>query len=403
MKAKTVLYGLLPTFVSAAAPPLPAADLARAMLTRPLPTSHVVGANGKDIFGAMNQFLLSQPVGTAGQHVATRPCEDWNHQELNELARVLYKARSPALTKIYVTNSDRRQFHFEDSQYKDKLWLQEEELVSTRPHTHGEGSEPYAMTRDGKCAEMIMWWVHHLPKEQREVLANTAEFVVPLLPAHGFREVGASVEYNDQVSCSVCHNTNTTEGPASVPLPPVWPDNVRYIINNTYTLGTYDVVISENHANLNQTLTIHDRYPIGAKRYGCNVLFTKDKVWQWGEAHEQRCVLYYDGVHSVSPHWLRDANFTFISQTMVDGRLTNIFSSPLLYPSNRYYQLVRENFPLKYTPIDTVMETYHNFTAIAPRTQPWEIPSYCDPNALPLYVNKTFETLQFLCTWHDDA
>lgn len=53
------------------------AELARANLARPLPSSHVVGGDPKAIFAAMNRHLRRQ-----AHH--TRPCEEFSLDELNQ-------------------------------------------------------------------------------------------------------------------------------------------------------------------------------------------------------------------------------------------------------------------------------------------------------------------------------
>ena len=205
------MLALVPALLSAAAASeLTQADVARAYMPVPMPSSHVVGVSPGLIFAAMNRHLTQQP-----HH--TQPCEQYTHGELNELARLLWGYRNPDLAAIYDSKNDNRQFHFDSADgllYKEKLWAQETLLAATKPEAHGEGTEHHKMVRDGKCAELVMWWIHHLSAEDRAVLSAEDGFKVPLLPANGEalaaakgREDKHSKEYVYQVSCSDCHST----------------------------------------------------------------------------------------------------------------------------------------------------------------------------------------------------
>lgn len=192
--------------VLGAAAKLSPADLARAYLPKPLPTSHVVGADGTEIFKNMNEFLLKQA------H-STQACEEWTHDELNDVARTLWKNRDEKLASIYDGADDNRKFHFNGLSYKEILWAQEAKMAKSHPETHGKGSLHYDIARDGKCAEVVMWWIHHLPQQSRSKLAKVQGFKVPLLPANGLRideaEEHDSNEYVYQVTCGSCHSNGT--------------------------------------------------------------------------------------------------------------------------------------------------------------------------------------------------
>lgn len=184
---------------SAASAALTTADLQRAMTPKPLPGSHVLGSNGKEIFSNMNKHLESQPYDT-------KACESWSHEELNNLAALLWQHRDQDLAAMYEVKGDKRAFHFEEGlNYKNKLWEQEQERVSKSPKEHGPGTDSYDTVRDGKCAEMVMWWIHHLPASAREALVGMKGFQVPLLPANGYKETD-NKEYVYQISCSDCHS-----------------------------------------------------------------------------------------------------------------------------------------------------------------------------------------------------
>lgn len=89
-------------------------------------------------------------------------------------------------------------------------------LAATQPLEYGVDTAHHTMVRDGKCAELVMWWIHHLTGEARAALSGVDGFKVPLLPTHENVGLHASLlnqgsehsnEYIYQVSCSDCHST----------------------------------------------------------------------------------------------------------------------------------------------------------------------------------------------------
>ena len=89
-------------------------------------------------------------------------------------------------------------------------------LAATQPLEYGVDTAHHTMVRDGKCAELVMWWIHHLTSDDRAALSGVDGFKVPLLPAHENVGQHASLlsegtehgrEYIYQVSCSDCHST----------------------------------------------------------------------------------------------------------------------------------------------------------------------------------------------------
>lgn len=218
MKSAIALLGAVA--VGAASSSLTKADLARAHLPKPLPSSHVVGSDPSKIFEAMNNHLNAQPYHTSA-------CENYSHEQLNELARTLWTFRSSELAKIYDTAKDNRKFHFEADDgltYKEKLWAEEHLMAATEPVKYGKDTAHYNFVRDGKCAELVMWWIHHLPAEARTKLSGVPGFKVPLLPAHGVQmdRVGEGKHVDEfiyQVSCSSCHSTGLKEDDTLTPVP----------------------------------------------------------------------------------------------------------------------------------------------------------------------------------------
>ena len=66
---------------------------------------------------------------------------------------------------MHSSADDKRQLHFDVRNglaAKEDLWAAEHELAVEDPARHGEGTPHHAMVQQGKCAELVMWWIHHL-------------------------------------------------------------------------------------------------------------------------------------------------------------------------------------------------------------------------------------------------
>lgn len=215
-----MLKGFLPLIVSfaaaAAGEHAPSVkDLVRARMPRPPVNSRVVGATPVAAFENMNKVL------SAG-HVRTAPCETFVHSKLNDLARTLYVARAPELHDMYKARGDKRAFHFDALEYKEALWAAEEAAAKTLL-TMAPGSESYNHTRDGKCAELVMWWIHHLSEGKRVLLAEMQNFVLPLMPQGIATDGVGGHEYALQISCTDCHVP--VHIPGAPPIKPAPPRN----------------------------------------------------------------------------------------------------------------------------------------------------------------------------------
>ena len=194
-KYRLLFLWLLRTLCLASRPS--AEDLERALLPRPLESSHVHGATPREAFAAMNRALAAYDVPTA-------PCDEMTHQQLDGLARLLYGARSTVLDRQYRERRDRRALHFENITAKEKLWRAEGQATIARAH-YPDATAMYNATRDGKCAEVVMWWVHHLTSETRTQLSSVADITLPLMPRDLAPANMRSHEYEQQIGCTSCH------------------------------------------------------------------------------------------------------------------------------------------------------------------------------------------------------
>eukprot|EP00756_Hemistasia_phaeocysticola_P041977 Hpha_TRINITY_DN16944_c1_g1::TRINITY_DN16944_c1_g1_i4::g.54036::m.54036 len=172
-------------------------DLTRAKTPRPAAGSHVQGATPSEAFAKMNAVLR-------GGRARTRRCEEWSHEGLNAVASTLYARRTPQLEEIYAGRKDKRALHFGSLAYKTALWEREAAAATAHPAA-GPGTALWNATRDGKCAEAVMWWTHHLSDSTRETLSAQPDFVLPEMPKEVAPKGIGSHEYVRQISCVDCH------------------------------------------------------------------------------------------------------------------------------------------------------------------------------------------------------
>lgn len=173
------------------------ADIARANTARPQPGSHVRGTTPAEAFAQMNRVLLQGPA-------RTRACDEFDHEELNDVARKVHDLRQPQLDSQFRSIQDRRALHFDSISYKEKLWKAERAATSALS-SHARGTPKYNATRDGKCAEAVMWWTHHLSEDDRVLLGGCDNFTLPLLPKDVAPPAHRGHEYDQQIGCTSCH------------------------------------------------------------------------------------------------------------------------------------------------------------------------------------------------------
>lgn len=163
-------------------------DLKRA--AQPKPGSAFQGSSFKSTMQKLNSILLRDG------NLTTKPCADFNLQELHELEALLFDARSPQLNRIYSAADDTRRMAHQDlsALHAEQTW---------RVNLSGGHAR---VARDGLCHELVMWFVHHLSTDARKQVKSQA--VLPLLPeVHHAANSAHTVDqrYNQQVSCAICH------------------------------------------------------------------------------------------------------------------------------------------------------------------------------------------------------
>lgn len=144
-------------------------------------------------------------------------CELFSFDALNQLSRMIHELREPSLGELYRARNDKRSLHFESLQYKELLWAGEETAARTQ-RSMGAGSANYNATRDGKCAEILMWWTHHLSEQNRVQVSELA--TLPEMPKELAPESVRSHEYAQQIGCTSCHVAVHLPGkPPVTPIP----------------------------------------------------------------------------------------------------------------------------------------------------------------------------------------
>jgi hypothetical protein len=161
----------------------------------------------------MSTKLNAALKGTSGLQL--KACNDFSVEDLVTLQRKLYQAREPALEAVYRENGDngRRMSAFgvytDDLSELEEAWAKEAKALKADP-------ELSKVSRDTKCHEAIMWYVHHLSKESQVQLSR--ELTLPLLPERERHEVknapegisGPALAGPGGLGCDSAHATQST-------------------------------------------------------------------------------------------------------------------------------------------------------------------------------------------------
>ena len=169
--------------------------------------------NFEDMTSALN-IHLEALLANSFEH---QECSDFTVDEVNDVMLLIHAARDPALQAIYESANDPRSLDgaTTNAALVDQH-MAEKELLAAAP-------ELEEMMRDGKCHEVVMWFIHHLSKEaQLEVGSMVSLPFLPLVRhitagGHG-AVVGASGAvssaseaigelYERQITCLDCHYT----------------------------------------------------------------------------------------------------------------------------------------------------------------------------------------------------
>jgi len=148
-----------------------------------------------DSFEQMSSILNGHLQATGAK---TKECDDFTHQELQELQQFFHSIKHSDFNAIYELNHDpRRIFDLRD-------YSEINELAGKFDLEH--------IVRDGHCHEAVMWFVHHLTDEVKQTLIEHG-VIIPLLSyarhavPDGISDHEAKIYdvYEKQVSCLDCH------------------------------------------------------------------------------------------------------------------------------------------------------------------------------------------------------
>ena len=180
--------------------PVQGKDIKRA--EEKVPRGHYKGVDFTEMSDILNGWLNSS--------TTTKPCLDWDVKELQQLQALLYLARGSQFDDIYRRTEDNRRLRPHVLSDLTTNWAGLNQLAES--HTDPRLA---VVRRDGHCHEAVMWFVHHLSADMKELL-SAAKVPIPLLsPArHGLCYSGGLDQeaericdaYREQVTCASCHS-----------------------------------------------------------------------------------------------------------------------------------------------------------------------------------------------------
>jgi len=185
-------------------------DLKRA--SQVVPGADFKGATFKNMSLTLNKYLSVTS--------AVKPCDKFTAQELQELSAMLYLARDAKLDGVYAGVQDNRRLRA-DLEDLQSTWSS----LNAEIQTHPEGEKLHEIQRDGHCHEAVMWYVHHLSMDVKQIFAQTG-VEIPLLSydSHTPHCEGAAAidathkkvceHYQETVTCSACHSNALPTDPS---------------------------------------------------------------------------------------------------------------------------------------------------------------------------------------------
>mmetsp|Transcript_82693 Transcript_82693/g.157664 ORF Transcript_82693/g.157664 Transcript_82693/m.157664 type:complete len:509 (-) Transcript_82693:77-1603(-) len=178
-------------------------DLVRAK--KPKPGKSFSGSHFAESMVKLNAILKLD------KELQTQSCSNFTLTSLQQVQRMLFDARAPALASVYHDSDDKRRMAHSSSAALLAEQVQHAALEKERP-------DLFKKVRDGICHELVMWYVHHLSASAREEIKSRV--VLPLLPDKLHSDPAASADntthevhsrYKAQVSCAICHVNPSSE------------------------------------------------------------------------------------------------------------------------------------------------------------------------------------------------
>merc|ERR1719265_564483 len=166
-----------------------ASDLRRARSK--VPRDEFKGDDFQSMSQTLNKYLQKHAP-------KSKNCDLWTMEELQHLLISLLMLRDSGLNDLYHETDDNRKIN-KDIQQLVQEWEELNKLASTDP-------DLARAHRDGHCHEAVMWYVHHLPEDMKDLLKD--KISLPLLSSmrHELKESALHGErvhraYEEKVTC----------------------------------------------------------------------------------------------------------------------------------------------------------------------------------------------------------
>ena len=99
-----------------------------------------------------------------------RSCASFSAKELQKLQGLLYLARDESLNEVYEAADDNRRLRASMEDLMES-WEKLNKIVEG----HSDSSMLSEIQRDGHCHEAVMWYVHHVTEDMKEILSSTTD------------------------------------------------------------------------------------------------------------------------------------------------------------------------------------------------------------------------------------
>ena len=178
------------------------------------PRSIYRGDSFAEMSNTLNRWLK------IGKHTKgrVRDCATFSAAELQKLQGLLYLARDESLNKIYEEADDNRKLAAPMEDLMES-WKDLNNLVDN----HDDETKLSEIQRDGHCHEAVMWFVHHITEDMKQILKETTDITIPLLSPNWHGKTCTDVmkstdnnndetykqvcnRYREQVTCASCHS-----------------------------------------------------------------------------------------------------------------------------------------------------------------------------------------------------
>eukprot|EP01097_Dermamoeba_algensis_P004617 TRINITY_DN2994_c0_g1_i1.p1 TRINITY_DN2994_c0_g1~~TRINITY_DN2994_c0_g1_i1.p1 ORF type:complete len:469 (-),score=90.98 TRINITY_DN2994_c0_g1_i1:27-1433(-) len=180
-----------------------AESLFRAHMNKPRPPFR--GDDMESMSNALNKVLSGH------SFMRLKDCSEFDLDDLFKIQKAIVGSSHPHFQKVYSSKKDRRAMAVNSVEELIEREKNHRELLEEAPHLT-------AMTRDGRCHETIMWYVHHLTEEAQVELRK--KYTLPRLPTkrhlttkhkRSDRSATATLvkNYDDSLSCVSCHTFQT--------------------------------------------------------------------------------------------------------------------------------------------------------------------------------------------------